>query len=120
MRPCAALLPPQAVTTETPSRHIFVDELDALGRARSAHPMADGHDEKEQTLNQLLVELDGFDSASGLVLLGGRAAEKIVFGHLSAGAADDISCATEIARGIVMLCGMDPEHRLRQRPRCEV
>jgi cell division protease FtsH len=49
---------------------IFIDELDALGRARAAHPMAGGHDEKEQTLNQLLVELDGFDSASGLVLLG--------------------------------------------------
>jgi cell division protease FtsH len=48
---------------------IFIDELDALGRARSSHPMAGGHDEKEQTLNQLLVELDGFDSTSGLVLL---------------------------------------------------
>ncbi len=48
---------------------IFIDELDALGRARASHPMAGGHDEKEQTLNQLLVELDGFDSTSGLVLL---------------------------------------------------
>lgn len=48
---------------------IFIDELDALGRARGAHPMAGRHDEKEQTLNQLLVELDGFDSGSGLVLL---------------------------------------------------
>jgi cell division protease FtsH len=48
---------------------IFIDELDALGRARAAAPMAGGHDEKEQTLNQLLVELDGFDSTSGLVLL---------------------------------------------------
>jgi cell division protease FtsH len=48
---------------------IFIDELDALGRARGAGPMAGGHDEKEQTLNQLLVELDGFDSTSGLVLL---------------------------------------------------
>ncbi len=48
---------------------IFIDELDALGRARSSHPMTGGHDEKEQTLNQLLVELDGFDSTSGLVLL---------------------------------------------------
>jgi cell division protease FtsH len=47
---------------------IFIDELDALGRARGANPMG-GHDEKEQTLNQLLVELDGFDSSSGLVLL---------------------------------------------------
>ncbi|WP_374500020.1 ATP-dependent zinc metalloprotease FtsH [Zoogloea sp.] len=48
---------------------IFIDELDAMGRARGAFGMG-GHDEKEQTLNQLLVELDGFDSSSGLVLLG--------------------------------------------------
>ncbi|MDK3018221.1 ATP-dependent zinc metalloprotease FtsH [Pseudodonghicola flavimaris] len=48
---------------------IFIDELDAMGRARGIGPMAGGHDEKEQTLNQLLVELDGFDSSSGLVLL---------------------------------------------------
>src|SRR2546421_5103124 len=47
---------------------IFIDELDALGRARGAFGMG-GHDEKEQTLNQLLVELDGFDSSTGLVLL---------------------------------------------------
>ncbi|GIL07216.1 MAG: hypothetical protein BroJett031_37360 [Betaproteobacteria bacterium] len=47
---------------------IFIDELDALGRARGLGPMG-GHDEKEQTLNQLLVELDGFDSSAGLVLL---------------------------------------------------
>jgi cell division protease FtsH len=48
---------------------IFIDELDALGRARHAAPMMGGHDEKEQTLNQLLVELDGFDATSGIVLL---------------------------------------------------
>ena len=47
---------------------IFIDELDALGRARGAYPLG-GHDEKEQTLNQLLVELDGFDASTGLVLL---------------------------------------------------
>ncbi len=47
---------------------IFIDELDALGRARGAGPYG-GHDEKEQTLNQLLVELDGFDPSTGLVLL---------------------------------------------------
>jgi len=47
---------------------IFIDELDALGRARGAYPMG-GHDEKEQTLNQLLVEMDGFDSSQGLILL---------------------------------------------------
>ena len=48
---------------------IFIDELDALGRARGAYAVG-GHDEKEQTLNQLLVELDGFDSSTGLILLG--------------------------------------------------
>jgi cell division protease FtsH len=48
---------------------IFIDELDALGRARGIGPDAGGHDEKEQTLNQLLVELDGFDSRSALVIL---------------------------------------------------
>ncbi len=48
---------------------IFIDELDALGRARGAAPFGGGHDEKEQTLNQLLVELDGFDPSSGLVIL---------------------------------------------------
>ena len=47
---------------------IFIDELDALGRARGAFPSG-GQDEKEQTLNQLLSEMDGFDSAAGVVLL---------------------------------------------------
>jgi cell division protease FtsH len=47
---------------------IFIDELDAMGRARGAFAYG-GHDEKEQTLNQLLVELDGFDSRTGLVLI---------------------------------------------------
>ncbi len=48
---------------------IFIDELDALGRARGIGPAGGGHDEKEQTLNQLLAELDGFDPSSGVVLL---------------------------------------------------
>jgi len=48
---------------------IFIDELDALGRARGAFPGLGGHDEKEQTLNQLLVEMDGFDTSSGLIIL---------------------------------------------------
>ena len=47
---------------------IFIDELDALGRARGAGQFG-GHDEKEQTLNQLLTELDGFDPSTGIVLL---------------------------------------------------
>ncbi|MEI8170644.1 MAG: ATP-dependent zinc metalloprotease FtsH [Rhodoferax sp.] len=48
---------------------IFIDELDALGRARGAFPGLGGHDEKEQTLNQLLSEMDGFDSSVGLIIL---------------------------------------------------
>ena len=48
---------------------IFIDELDALGRARGAYSLGGGNDEKEQTLNQLLAELDGFDPSEGLVLL---------------------------------------------------
>ena len=47
---------------------IFIDELDALGRSRVANSYA-GFDEKEQTLNQLLAELDGFDPSSGVILL---------------------------------------------------
>lgn len=49
---------------------IFIDELDALGRARGSFgSFGGGHDEKEQTLNQLLAELDGFDPRVGIVLL---------------------------------------------------
>jgi cell division protease FtsH len=48
---------------------IFIDELDALARARGVGPLSGGHDEKEQTLNQLLSELDGFDPSEGVVLL---------------------------------------------------
>ncbi len=48
---------------------IFIDEIDALGRARVAAPITGGADEKEQTLNQLLAELDGFDPSTGVVLL---------------------------------------------------
>ena len=47
---------------------IFIDELDALGKARGLG-MAGGHDEREQTLNQLLVEMDGFDPNIGVILL---------------------------------------------------
>jgi cell division protease FtsH len=48
---------------------IFIDELDALGRARGAGGAIGGHDEREQTLNQLLTEMDGFDSSVGLIIL---------------------------------------------------
>ncbi|MCP4404502.1 MAG: ATP-dependent metallopeptidase FtsH/Yme1/Tma family protein [bacterium] len=47
---------------------IFIDELDALGKSRGMNP-AGGHDEREQTLNQLLVEMDGFDSRHGVIIM---------------------------------------------------
>ena len=47
---------------------IFVDELDALGKARGLNPIG-GHDEREQTLNQLLVEMDGFDPRAGVIIM---------------------------------------------------
>ena len=47
---------------------IFIDELDALGKARGFGNLG-GHDEREQTLNQLLVEMDGFDSKVGVILM---------------------------------------------------
>jgi cell division protease FtsH len=46
---------------------IFIDELDAIGKARGMGPMA--HEEREQTLNQLLVEMDGFDPRIGVILM---------------------------------------------------
>jgi len=48
---------------------IFIDELDALGKARGAGSFG-GHDEREQTLNQLLAELDGFETNAGVILMG--------------------------------------------------
>ncbi len=47
---------------------IFIDEIDAVGRHRGAG-LGGGHDEREQTLNQLLVEMDGFDSSDGVILI---------------------------------------------------
>lgn len=50
---------------------IFIDEVDAIGRARGRGALAGGHDERENTLNQLLVEMDGFATTSGVVVLAG-------------------------------------------------
>ena len=47
---------------------VFVDEIDAVGRHRGAG-FGGGHDEREQTLNQLLVELDGFDTKGGVIVI---------------------------------------------------
>jgi cell division protease FtsH len=49
---------------------IFIDEIDAVGRHRGAG-LGGGHDEREQTLNQLLVEMDGFDAKTGVILMAG-------------------------------------------------
>ena len=49
---------------------VFVDEIDAVGRHRGAG-LGGGHDEREQTLNQLLVEMDGFDTSKGVILIAG-------------------------------------------------
>ncbi|MDQ3896972.1 MAG: ATP-dependent metallopeptidase FtsH/Yme1/Tma family protein, partial [Actinomycetota bacterium] len=49
---------------------IFIDELDAIGRARGGSTSVGGHDEREQTLNQILTEMDGFDGTEGVVVLG--------------------------------------------------
>jgi cell division protease FtsH len=48
---------------------IFIDELDAIGRSRSGPVTFGGHDEREQTLNQLLTEMDGFDTSVGVVVM---------------------------------------------------
>ncbi len=48
---------------------VFIDELDAVGKARGPGNLA-GHDEREQTLNQLLSEMDGFDARKGLIIMG--------------------------------------------------
>lgn len=53
---------------ENPPAIVFIDEIDAVGRHRGAG-MGGGHDEREQTLNQLLVEMDGFDVRGGVILI---------------------------------------------------
>ena len=50
---------------------IFIDEIDAIGRARGRGGFSGGHSERESTLNQLLVEMDGFGTTSGVVVLAG-------------------------------------------------
>ncbi len=49
---------------------VFIDELDAIGKSRGGVAALATHDEREQTLNQLLVEMDGFDSTKGVILMG--------------------------------------------------
>jgi cell division protease FtsH len=58
---------------ETAKKHapciIFIDEIDAVGRTRGVLNLGGGHDEREQTLNQLLVEMDGFDTSEGIIVI---------------------------------------------------
>lgn len=49
---------------------IFIDEIDAVGKSRAGQGQMGGHDERESTLNQLLVEMDGFDASKGVILVG--------------------------------------------------
>src|ERR671934_674390 len=49
---------------------VFIDELDAIGRARGGSVNLGGHDERDQTLNQILTEMDGFDTTAGVIVLG--------------------------------------------------
>ena len=49
---------------------IFIDEIDTIGKSRDASKFGGGNDEREQTLNQLLAELDGFDPGKGVIVLG--------------------------------------------------
>ena len=53
---------------KSPASIVFIDEIDAVGRHRGAG-LGGGHDEREQTLNQLLVEMDGFDKAEGIIVI---------------------------------------------------
>ena len=48
---------------------IFIDEIDAIGKSRDSHYGGGGNDEREQTLNQLLAEMDGFDTSKGIIIL---------------------------------------------------
>jgi len=60
---------------------VFIDEIDAVGRSRGAG-LGGGHDEREQTLNQLLVEMDGFDSNEGIILIAATNRPDILDGAL--------------------------------------
>jgi len=61
---------------------IFIDELDAIGKSRSGSHGGGGSDEREQTLNQLLVEMDGFDSRDGIIVIGATNRPEILDGAL--------------------------------------
>ncbi|PIO71292.1 ATPase, AAA family [Teladorsagia circumcincta] len=108
---------------------IYIDEIDAIGKKRSESKggFGGGSNEEEQTLNQLLVEMDGMGSGQGIVvlastnrpdildklfdrmcmMLGGRAAENIKFGRITTGAEDDLKKVTKSAYAQVKVYGMN-------------
>jgi cell division protease FtsH len=130
---------------ETGKKHapciIFIDEIDAVGRHRGAG-LGGGHDEREQTLNQLLVEMDGFESNEGVILLaatnrpdvldpallrpgrfdrqiivdmpdlGGR--EAILKVHMKKVKMDPSVSARQIAAGTPGMCGADLENLVNE------
>ena len=61
---------------------VFIDEIDAIGRARGRANFTGGNDERENTLNQLLVEMDGFNSDSGVILMGATNRPDVLDGAL--------------------------------------
>lgn len=65
---------------------IFIDEIDAVGRQRGAG-LGGGHDEREQTLNQLLVEMDGFEANDGVIVMAATNRADILIRHCSVRAA---------------------------------
>jgi cell division protease FtsH len=108
---------------------IFIDELDALGKARGAGGMTGGNDEREQTLNQLLVEMDGFDPRMGVIIMAATNRPEILDSALlRPGRFDrqilvdrpDVKGRLEILRihadGITMEPGLDLEAVARRTP----
>src|SRR5438034_76214 len=85
---------------------IFIDELDAIGKSRAgATGFVGGHDEREQTLNQLLAEMDGFDSSKGVIIM--AATNRPEMGHALVASsvvnADPVHKVTIIPRGVAAL-----------------
>ena len=61
---------------------IFIDELDAIGRMRGGRPRRAAHDEREQTLNQILTEMDGFSGSEGVIVIAATNRAEILDGAL--------------------------------------
>ena len=61
---------------------VFIDEIDAIGKSRDSH-YGGGNDEREQTLNQLLAEMDGFDTSKGLLILAATNVRRYWIRHFS-------------------------------------